>query len=158
MFNRQNLWVHLGVGVLAIGLAGCGTADAQSAGHPSSTSPSAAANGVNVMLTGQEEVPPVSTSGAGTGLIRVAPDKSVSGKITYSGVNATMAHIHQGSKGSNGPPIITLKKTSDSTFVVPDGARLTDEQHAQYRAGNLYVNVHSDRYPGGELRAQLRPE
>lgn len=156
MFIRQNIWVHLGAGLLALGLAGCGTADAQSAGNPSS--PSAAANGVNVMLSGQEEVPPVSTSGAGTGQIRVASDRSVSGKITYSGVNATMAHIHQGAKGSNGPPIVTLNKTSDSTFVVPDGARLTDEQYAQYRAGNLYVNVHSDRYPGGELRAQLRPE
>jgi len=82
----------------------------------------------------------------------------VSGKVTYSGVNATMAHIHQGSRGSSGPPIVPLTKVSDSSFVVPEGARLTEEQYAQYKAGNLYVNIHSQRYPNGELRGQLRPE
>ena len=51
-----------------------------------------------------------------------------------------------------------LTKVSDSTFVVPGGARLTEEQYAQYKAGNLYVNIHSQRYPGGEQRAQLQPE
>lgn len=140
----------LGVSLLAVSLSGCQHAGAQA--------PAAMASGVTITLSGQEEVPPISTGAAGTGMIRVASDRTVSGKLTYSGVTATMAHIHHGSKGSNGPPIVTLTKVSDSAFTVPEGARLTEEQYSQYRAGNLYVNIHSQRYPNGELRGQLRAE
>lgn len=160
--QEHQAWRWMAVGMLAVALAGCQTAGAQSAATPAAPTgqaPSAGqAAGANVLLSGQEEVPPVSTSAAGTGIIRVAPDRSVTGKVTYSGVNATMAHIHQGAKGSNGPPIVTLAKASDSTFVVPEGTRLTEDQFAQYKAGNLYINIHSNRYPNGELRAQLQPQ
>jgi hypothetical protein len=37
------------------------------------------------------------------------------------------------------------------------GTVLTDAQYQAYLAGNFYVNVHSDAYKGGEIRAQLRP-
>ena len=35
-------------------------------------------------------------------------------------------------------------------------AKLTEAQYAAYKAGNLYVNVHSAKNPGGEIRAQLK--
>jgi hypothetical protein len=41
-------------------------------------------------------------------------------------------------------------------FDAPAGAKLTDAQYAAYKAGNLYVNVHSAKNPGGEIRAQLK--
>jgi hypothetical protein len=34
---------------------------------------------------------------------------------------------------------------------------LTDAQYKSYKAGELYVNVHSDAYKGGEIRGQLMP-
>ena len=34
---------------------------------------------------------------------------------------------------------------------------LTDAQYEAFKAGNLYVNVHSDANKGGEIRGQLRP-
>jgi hypothetical protein len=68
------------------------------------------------------------------------------------------ANNHPGSRGSNGPPIVPLTKVSDSTFAVPPDAHLTEEQYEQYKKSNLYVNIHSERYPGGELRGQLQPE
>ncbi len=40
---------------------------------------------------------------------------------------------------------------------MPEGSKLTDEQYAAYKAGNLYVNVHSAANKGGEIRAQLKP-
>lgn len=108
-------------------------------------------------LTGAQEVPPVSTKASGKSMIKVGDDKSVSGTITFSGMSATAAHIHQGAKGANGPVIIPLTKTSDTGFAVPANAKLSDAQYAAYKAGGLYVNVHSAANPGGEIRAQLKP-
>ena len=111
---------------------------------------------MNVHLSGAEEVPPVSSSGSGSGTITVADDGSVSGSVSTSGVQGVMAHIHQGAKGQNGPVIIPLAKNGD-TYSVPAGAKLSDAQMQAFKAGNLYVNVHSPAHKGGELRAQLQP-
>ena len=110
-----------------------------------------------VTLAGDQEVPPVTTSASGTGTISVAADKAVSGSIMVKGVNATAAHIHEAAKGKNGPVIVPLTKSGDSTFTVPAGAKLTDEQMKSLQAGDLYVNVHSAANPNGEIRAQLSP-
>jgi CHRD domain len=40
---------------------------------------------------------------------------------------------------------------------VPEGTKLTDDQYKSYKAGNLYVNVHTDAHKGGEIRAQISP-
>src|SRR6185436_9741171 len=111
---------------------------------------------IKINLTGAEEVPPVQTSAKGTGSITVGDDKSVSGSVKTTGIKGTMAHIHQGAKGENGPPIITLTKSGDE-WAVPPGAKLTDEQLKSLKDGHLYVNVHSDAHKGGEIRAQLKP-
>lgn len=108
-------------------------------------------------LTGAAEVPPASTSASGRGNIAVRADRSVTGSVVVSGMTATMAHIHTGAAGTNGPVIVPLVRTSENTWSVPAGAMLTEAQHDSYRAGNLYVNVHSAAYPGGEIRAQLNP-
>lgn len=108
-------------------------------------------------LSGEQEVPPVSTAASGSGDITVSSDGAVSGSVTTQGVKGTMAHIHSGAAGKNGPVIIPLTKTGDAQWSVPAGARLTDEQMKAYQAGDLYVNVHSDAHKGGEVRAQLKP-
>jgi len=113
------------------------------------------AEGLKVSLSGDQEVPPVSTSASGNGTITVSPNKSVTGNITVSGMEPTAAHIHEAAKGENGPVIIPLTKSSDTTWSVPAGATLTDAQYKSYLAGNLYVNVHSAAHKGGEIRAQL---
>jgi hypothetical protein len=70
----------------------------------------------------------------------------------------TAAHIHEAAQGTNGPIVIPLTKSSDATWSVPAGAKLTDAQYKSYLAGNLYVNVHSAAHKGGEIRAQLSPK
>ena len=117
----------------------------------------AAALAADVALSGANEVPPVSTSATATCAIAVAEDGTVSGGIATTGIAGTMAHIHVGAPGKNGPVIVTLKKDADGAWSVPAGARLSPEQLAQYKAGELYVNVHSDAHKGGEIRAQLAP-
>ena len=119
---------------------------------------SSKAQSPEAQLTGAREVPPVSTQAFGHSTITIAADKTVSGMLFVNGMNATAAHIHQGAKDTNGPVIVPLTKTSDATFAVPADAKITDEQHASYMAGNLYINVHSTAYPGGEIRAQMNPK
>jgi hypothetical protein len=111
---------------------------------------------VGVKLSGEEQVPPVSASGSGSGTIRVNSDGTVSGSVTTTGVEGTMAHIHQGAKGQNGPVIIPLTKSGD-TYTVPSGAKLNDAQMQAFKAGSLYVNVHTAKNKGGEVRGQLNP-
>jgi hypothetical protein len=115
------------------------------------------AAGSKVSLTGAEETPAVTTSATGAGTITVAADKGVTGSITTTGLTGTAAHIHLAPAGQAGPPIITLTKKGDNEWVVPEGSKLTDEQYASYKAGNLYVNVHSADHKPGEIRAQLKP-
>ncbi|MBI1847872.1 MAG: CHRD domain-containing protein [Candidatus Rokubacteria bacterium] len=139
---RRSLWV--GVGVAAIVASGC--AEMMSSGGMGS-----------VTLSGSQEVPAVTTAASGKGTITVAADKSVSGSVTTSGVAGTAAHIHLAAAGQNGPVIVPLSKTSDNVWSVAAGAKLTDAQYDAYKAGNLYVNVHSDANKAGEIRGQLKP-
>ena len=118
----------------------------------------ASAKDVKITLTGDQEVPAVTTDAKGEGKIRIGTDKTVSGKVTTTGIEGTMGHIHQGAApGENGPPIITLEKAADGSWAVPAGSKLTDEQYAAFKAGKLYVNIHSAAHKGGEIRAPLKP-
>jgi hypothetical protein len=139
--TKQSVWVVLGtLGIMFLGYTGPVLSD-----------------DVKVTLSGNQEVPPVTTSASGNGTITVGKDMSVSGSITTSGVSGTAAHIHEGASGKNGPVAIPLAKTSDNVWSVPAGSKLTDAQYKSYKAGNLYVNVHSAANKGGEIRGQLKP-
>lgn len=126
---------------IAVLVAGCATSGNMPAG--------------SAKLNGTQEVPPVNTSATGSAMIAVAPDKTVSGSVSTSGLEGKAAHIHQAAPGMNGGVVIGLVKNPDGSWSVPAGAKLTDEQYASYQAGNLYVNVHTAANPGGEIRAQL---
>ncbi len=136
--------------VAAITLAGC--ADMQ--GKMPDWMPGSGA--ISVKLTGAEEVPPVNTTASGSGSFRIAEDGAISGSVTTKDVAGTAAHIHQGAAGKNGPVIVPLTKNGD-TYSVPEGRKLTATQLQAFKAGNLYVNVHSNKHKGGEVRAQLKP-
>ncbi|MBT8537891.1 CHRD domain-containing protein [Polynucleobacter paneuropaeus] len=115
------------------------------------------AQSMKVTLSGSQEVPPVMTSASGVGSIMVGQDGSVSGTITTNGVEGTMAHIHEGAMGQNGPVIVPFTKTADNVWSAPAGAKLTDAQLQSLKSGNLYLNVHSATNKPGEIRAQLKP-
>jgi hypothetical protein len=111
--------------------------------------------GQEITLSGANEVPPVSSTATGSGMVTINADHTVSAKIMAKGMTATASHIHEGAMGANGPVIVPFVKTGDNTFEAPPGAKLTDAQYESYKAGKLYVNVHSAAHPGGEIRAQL---
>lgn len=142
---RRSLWVTA-MGAVALLAAGC-------AAQMSSSAPS----GSNVILSGNQEVPPVSTGATGSGTITVLMDRSVSGTVTTAGVAGTAAHIHMAAPGQNGAVIVPLNKTGENVWSVPPSIRFNDVQYEAYKLGNLYVNVHSAANPGGEIRGQLTP-
>ena len=110
--------------------------------------------GTKLTLSGANEVPAVSTTASAVADIKVAADGSVSGTITTTGMAPTMAHIHMAPVGVNGPVIVPMVQSGD-VFTFPAGSKFTEAQLAAYKAGNTYVNVHSAKNPGGEIRAQL---
>lgn len=138
------------------------------------------AQSFSAMLTGEEQVPAVNTSTSGyfyasmnetTGMWEWALEL-----MDPEGV--TMAHIHQGAVGINGPvvyqllpldpaePMLEDPLTEMGTVVVEDtimpmwltgpleGMGISDLEE-EVKAGNTYVNVHSVAYPGGVVRGQL---
>ena len=145
--------------VAALLVAGCAKSDRAMSDKPASDRMATAAPAAGgVQLTGGQEIPPVlSTKAAGFSHIAVDASGNVTGMVKTTGINATAAHIHMAPAGQNGPVIVPLTKTADDTWSVPAGAKLTDAQLAAFRAGNLYVNVHSADNPNGEIRGQLKP-
>jgi hypothetical protein len=146
----KNLFKAVVAGFAVLALGACATyKDTMPAWMPGS-------NAVSVKLTGAEENPPVNASGSGSGSLRLAEDGTLKGSVTTKDVQGTMAHIHQGAKGRNGPVIVPLAKNGD-TYSVPEGRKLTPAQMEAWKAGNLYVNVHTAANKGGEVRGQINP-
>lgn len=141
--NRIKRILGAGLGAAAIVLAGC-------ASMPASKQ-------VSVTLSGAEQVPPVSTAAKGTGSFTVNQDHTVSGSVSIMGLSPMAAHIHVGARGKNGPVAVGLTKSSDTMWVVPAGAKFTDDQYKAFMAGETYVNFHTAANKGGEIRAQLQP-
>jgi hypothetical protein len=142
IFKKSGLGLAMAVATAAIFAGASGMANAKE---------------VQLTLAGDQEVPAVTTEAQGSGTLNINDDKTVSGSVTTKGVKGTMAHIHQGAAGKNGPVIVPLEKKGDDGWAVPAGAKLTDAQYKSFKDGDLYVNVHSAAHPGGEIRAQLKP-
>ena len=147
--HSQKQWVALAVISAALAtMAGCNSTPVAEAPPMGFTQ--------QVVLSGANEVPPVTTPAAATGSITINADHSVSARIVATGMVATAAHIHLGAAGTNGPVIVPFTKTLDNTFIADGSQKLTPEQYTAFKAGNTYVNVHSDAHKPGEIRAQLK--
>lgn len=117
----------------------------------------ALAQNVNFKATlgGEEEVPPVQTSGKGE--LTATFDqgsKRLTWKGNYTGLSgpATAAHFHAAEKGKNGGVAVPI---SPAASPMEGSATLTDQQAADLMAGRWYVNVHTEANKAGELRGQM---
>jgi CHRD domain len=83
--------------------------------------------------------------------------KMLTWTITYSGLsgNATAAHFHGPAKeGENAGPMVTIKQLDSP---MKGSATLTEDQSKALTGGRMYINVHTAKYPDGEIRGQLAP-
>lgn len=137
------------------------------------TSGFAAEKSFKAMLSGSQSVPAVKTVAKGDATFTLSKDgKALSYMVTVSGIeNVTAAHIHLGKKGKNGPPVALItndKKTNKFSGTLAEGTITEKELMGslmgksvkdlveQIKKGNAYVNVHTDKYPDGEIRGQIK--
>ena len=113
-------------------------------------------------LSGASENPPNASSATGRGAVIVNPTtREITGGITFAGLTPTTGghHIHQAPAGNptgNGGVIVGLTlATGGGAATVPAGTVLTDAQYTALLAGELYFNVHTTAFPGGEIRGQI---
>lgn len=136
-------------------------------------------DGVQARLKGFEEVPAVST--AASGKFEAEIDRAaqrIDYELSYSDLEAPVlfAHIHLGQRtanggvaaflcGGGGKPACPQSGTVTGTIVPADvigpasqgiAAGEFDELVTAIRAGVTYANVHSQKFPGGEIRGQIR--
>jgi hypothetical protein len=108
-------------------------------------------------LKGASEVPP--TDSAGTGKVEATLDtdsKVFTWTVTYEGLSgdATGAHFHgPAAADANADPVVPLADPLASP--INGNATLTDEQITQLQGGQWYFNLHTAKFPDGEIRGQV---
>ena len=113
---------------------------------------------LSAKLTAAREVPkpkgvPAAATGTFTGTLK---GKKLTFKLTFSHLSgkALAAHIHKGKAGTMGPVLVTLcgpcKSPVTKTITVTSAQRDVIEHKA------TYVNVHTPKNGGGEIRGQIK--
>jgi CHRD domain len=114
----------------------------------------------DIILTGANEVPAVSTTATGVALLRLTTDKTLYAKVTVTGLEAgdtlTASHIHAAATGVNGNIIVPLCSSAADFGKVLKLPVLTDGNVTLIQTGQVYVNAHSKNHPGGLIRGQIR--
>jgi hypothetical protein len=136
----------------------------------------------HAVLSGYQEVPAVSTSASGDFKARLKSGV-VQWRLTYRDLEGAVqqAHVHFGQPAVNGgvsaflcsnlagaptgvqrcpaPPATITGTIAADDVVGPADQGIApgelDELFAAMRAGVTYANVHSDKFPNGEMRGQI---
>jgi acyl dehydratase len=115
--------------------------------------------------SGPNEVPARATAAGGSAGFTLDGDRVFFSVEVSQLDNVTMAHIHSGAAGTNGPIRVFLYgptpatsfngRLAEGSFTAADVTGVTFETLLeQMRTGQAYVNVHTTLYPGGEIRGQ----
>jgi hypothetical protein len=137
-------------------------------------------NSLRARLKGFEEVPAVSSTGTGELRLKIEDEEAIEFELSYrdlEGLTTSAAHIHLGQKDVNGgvsvffcggggrPPCTPDSGTFTGTITAadvigPTAQGIAPAEFAELlralRAGKTYVNVHTDKHPGGEIRGQIK--
>ena len=108
-------------------------------------------------LVGDEETPPNTSGALAKGSAGLNPDDtfSCSIKSTRFDTDFRVAHLHLGGPGVAGPIAFPLECNSQGTACAGTSRPLTEDEKALLLAGNTYFNMHTDEFPGGEIRGQV---
>ena len=130
--------------------------------------------GFTVELSGNEEVPPVQTDAKGSAELTAPHFDNIGYSVNVSNIDkVTMAHIHSGKIGENGPIVVTLFKTetpstepingnlvsgniTNANLEGPMAGKTLIDLTKSMELGETYVNVHTEENPNGEIRGQIK--
>ena len=129
----------------ALAITGCGMMDSMKGG-----------GAMTVPLSGQNEVPPNTSGGSGTGKVEL-DGNVIKWTVTYSGLTGpvTAGHFHgPAAAGANAGVVVPFAGPLASPIV--GSASLTAAQVDQVKQGLWYINLHTAANPGGELRGQVK--
>lgn len=145
---RGTRWIPVAMSVAALGAAGVVVG----------TSMGAAGTAVTASLTAAKEVPSPAGAPKGTGTFTgtVGPKRVLTWRLTFRRLTSAPAgaHIHLGRPGRTGPVAVALCGTVCRS-PVSGRTVLTAAQLRAVTSGGAYVNVHTTKNPGGEIRGQI---
>lgn len=122
------------------------------------------------ILNGASETPPNASPGTGSAFVLFDDaTKQLVWNLSFSGLLApvTAAHIHTGAAGVAGPVAFGIDAASNpgvfvdgigkTTGIFAGVSVLSLAQETSLFAGDLYFNLHTSAFPGGEIRGQILP-
>jgi CHRD domain len=178
MARKRRLYVAGTAAVLVLGLASYAIAGGGD-GPPNVPQ----TRNFHANLNGFQEGPAVSSTGYGTFDATLVNDDTLHFVFTYAGLeggNSLFAHVHFGTRYQNGgvsyflcggstkpTPCPNVEGTVEGDITAadvigPNGQGIEPGSFAEIlrgmRAGNAYANIHTTRWPGGEIRGQINDE
>ncbi len=111
--------------------------------------------GIAFVVDGSQPVPPTASGSHGLGNVSLnAAETELTIHIEHDLASVSVGHIHRAAAGANGGiafPFASAASPIDALWA------LNPADVADLMAGNLYVNLHSPAFPGGEIRGQILP-
>jgi CHRD domain len=126
-----------------------------------------------MIASGENEVPPTESQSTGLAEFNIIGTDSIEYNLNASNIeNVTAAHIHGGPEGVNGPILVTLFDHQTPMDQVSENGTITEHNPAfqsgtvtseqqlhdfmrAMRNGQIYVNIHTEQHPDGEIHGQI---
>jgi predicted outer membrane repeat protein len=138
------------------------------ANNTAAVGPDAASNLLfTATLSGAQQVPPVNSPATGTATLLLSPDQTtLTYAVSFANLEGTPTeiHLHNAAAGQNGPVAVdadganlelgNLPQSTTGT-AGPQTFTVTPSFVAQLLSGNIYSNVHTTAFAGGEIRGQF---
>jgi hypothetical protein len=135
-------------------MASSGSMESKSMAQSAATAPAS----WSATLDGKSEVPPTPSPGTGSGSVSYdEASKTLTWDLSYEGLTGEpkAAHLHgPAAPGENAGVQVDLGKAGLAS-PMHGTAQLTDQQAADLKAGKWYFNIHTPKYPDGEIRGQV---
>lgn len=116
--------------------------------------PAQVISGFSATVSGIEETPPNASTELGNATLTYDMGSGVlTCDVQTTMATVTIAHVHQGAVGVAGPIVFGLNPIAGGWG---GSGVLNASQLEALLKGELYVNLHSAAFPGGEIRGQIR--